>query len=107
MFVEVPRSETGSLAQCMWAYTVGLTEKDANRRQLSNRATREVESRTPKREPIVKVASRKNEQFVNVGAIKFHKGSKRKKKAWPLVGVVPEEERSKRATPIATGISNI
>ena len=47
------------------------------------RATKEVESRTPKREPIVKVASRNNEQFVNVGAIK-------KEKAWPLVDVVLE-----------------
>jgi hypothetical protein len=41
---------------------------------MSNRATREVGSRTPKREPIVKVASRENEQFVNVGAIMFHRG---------------------------------
>jgi hypothetical protein len=47
------------------------------------RATKEVESRTPKREPIVNVASRNNEQFVNVGA----------KKAWPLVDVVPEMDR--------------
>ena len=39
------------------------------------------------------MASGNNEQFVNVGAIKFHKGSKRKKKAWPLVGVVPEMDR--------------
>ena len=60
---------------------------------MSKRATREVESRTPKREPIVKVASRNNEQFVTVGGIKFHKDSKRKKKAWPLVGVVPEMDR--------------
>jgi hypothetical protein len=57
---------------------------------MSKRATREVESRTPKWEPIVKVASRNNEQFVNVEAIKFHEGSKRKKKTRPLVGVVPE-----------------
>ena len=60
---------------------------------MSNRATREVESRMPKREPIVKVASRNNEQFVNVEAIKFHRESKRKKKAWPLVGVALEMDR--------------
>ena len=76
---------------------------------MSKRATREVESRTPKREPM---ALRNNEQFVNVGAIKFHKGLKRKKRRgllWALCQKWIEEERSKPcgATPIATGISNI
>jgi hypothetical protein len=60
---------------------------------MSNMATREVESRTQTREPIVKVASRRNEQFVNVGTIKYHREAKRKKMARPLVGVVPEMDR--------------
>jgi hypothetical protein len=68
---------------------------------MSNRATREVESGTPRREPIVKVASRNNEQFVNAGAIKR---KKRRGLLWALCQKWIEEERT---TPIGTGISNI
>src|SRR5271170_3934673 len=66
---------------------------------MSKRVTREVESRTPKREPIVKVASRNNEQFVNVVAIKKAKGVA---SCGRCAGNGSKRKGPSRAMPIAT-----